>query len=165
MKISIWYGQAAFYYNVDWNFLTFKRKRSGFPLGKIHKFAFISPAVIFAVAFLCKMEGFGSNDFTTPFSYGSVNEGVTDKDKLETKVKKKFWKTKQKIVEKLGREQDHFVVQGDSEIDAYIEVSCGVGQYNGDPDPALLYHRGIKHYHPTIIAAPISCIVKLQLVY
>lgn len=69
------------------------------------------------------MEGFGSSDITTPFSYGSVNEVTTDKDRLETKVKKKFWKTKQKIVEKLGREQDHFVVQGDSEIDAYIEVS------------------------------------------
>jgi len=69
------------------------------------------------------MEGFGSSDITTPFNYGSVNEVTTDKDKLETKVKKKFWKTKQKIVEKLGREQDHFVVQGDSEIDAYIEVS------------------------------------------
>ncbi|XP_065916821.1 islet cell autoantigen 1-like protein isoform X2 [Dysidea avara] len=68
-----------------------------------------------------QMEGFGSSDITTPFSYGSVNEATTDKDKLETKVKKKFWKTKQKIVEKLGREQDHFVVRGDSEIDAYIE--------------------------------------------
>lgn len=71
------------------------------------------------------MDGFGSEDVVTPFNYGSVSEAMSDGsgDKLETKVKKKFWKVKQKMVEKLGHEQDHFVVQGDSEIDSHIEVS------------------------------------------
>ena len=70
------------------------------------------------------MDGFGSDDIVTPFNYGSVSEAVSDGgDKLETKVKRKFWKAKQKMVEKLGREQDHFVVQGDSEIDSHIDVS------------------------------------------
>ena len=71
------------------------------------------------------MDGFGSDDVVTPFSYGSVSEAMSDGggNKLETKVKKKFWKAKQKMVEKLGREQDHFVVQEDSEIDSHIDVS------------------------------------------
>ena len=71
------------------------------------------------------MDGFGRDDVATPFSYGSVSEAMSDGgDRLETKFKRKFWKAKQKMVEKLGREQDHFVVQGDLEIDSHIDVSC-----------------------------------------
>ena len=71
------------------------------------------------------MDGFGSDDVVTPFNYGSVSEAMSADggNKLETMVKKKFWKAKQKMVEKLGREQDHFVVQEDSEIDSHIDVS------------------------------------------
>jgi len=83
----------------------------------------ILEAVIQLSRAVITMDGFGSEDVVTPFSYGSVSEAMSDGgDKLETKVKRKFWKAKQKMVEKLGREQDHFIVQGDSEIDTHIDV-------------------------------------------
>ena len=71
------------------------------------------------------MDGFGRDDMVTPFNYGSVSEAMSDGsgDKLEAKVKRKFWKAKQKVVEKLGREQDHYVIQEDAEIDSYVDVS------------------------------------------
>ncbi len=68
------------------------------------------------------MEGFGSDEVTSPFSYGSVHDAFHRTDTLEQKLKKKYWKTKQTVIQKFGKDQDEFVVAGDSEIDTKLEV-------------------------------------------
>ena len=68
------------------------------------------------------MEGFGSEELTTPFSYGSVHDPYLRSDTLEQKLKKKYWKTKQTVIQKFGKGQDEFVVAGDVEIDTKLEV-------------------------------------------
>ena len=68
------------------------------------------------------MEGFGSADLTTPFHYGS---GQYRSDSLELKLKKQYWKTKQTVIQKLGKNQDQFIVAGDAEIDTKLEVRAG----------------------------------------
>ena len=70
-----------------------------------------------------EMEGFGSEQLTTPFNYGSVNDCYVRNDTLEQKLKRKYWKTKQAVIQKLGKNQDEFVVAGDVEIDTKLEVS------------------------------------------
>lgn len=68
------------------------------------------------------MEGFGSADISTPFYYGSVQDGQYRSDSLEQKLKKQYWKTKQTVIQKLGKNQDEFIVAGDAEIDTKLEV-------------------------------------------
>lgn len=68
------------------------------------------------------MEGFGSDDLTTPFHYGSVHDGEFRSDSLEQKLKKTYYKTKQAVIQKLGKEQDEFIIAGDAEIDTKLEV-------------------------------------------
>ena len=68
------------------------------------------------------LEGFGSADITTPFHYGSVADGVHSNPSLEQKLKKKYWKTKQAVLQKLHKSQDEFVVAGDADIDTKLEV-------------------------------------------
>ena len=41
---------------------------------------------------------------------------------LRAKVKKTYFKTKQSIIEKIGKRQDQFVVDGDADVDARLEV-------------------------------------------
>ena len=41
---------------------------------------------------------------------------------IKGKIQQKYWKTKQKAIEKLGKDQDEFVISGDSEVDARLEV-------------------------------------------
>lgn len=41
---------------------------------------------------------------------------------IKGKVEQKYWHTKQTMIQKLGKEQDSFVVAGDSEVDARLEV-------------------------------------------
>ena len=43
---------------------------------------------------------------------------------IKGKVEQKYWHTKQTVIQKLGKEQDSFVVAGDSEVDARLEVHC-----------------------------------------
>ncbi len=69
------------------------------------------------------MEGFGSETLTTPFHYGSVSDGMSHGSSLEQKLKKKYWKTKQSVIQKLGKSQDEFVIAGDADIDTKLEVS------------------------------------------
>lgn len=69
------------------------------------------------------MEGFGSADLTTPFHYGSVYDGNSRSESLEQKLKKQYWKTKQTVIQKLGKNQDEFIVAGDAEIDTKLEVT------------------------------------------
>lgn len=68
------------------------------------------------------MEGFGSADVSTPFHYGSVHDGQYRSDSFEQKLKKQYWKTKQTVIQKLGKNQDEFIVAGDAEIDTKLEV-------------------------------------------
>lgn len=41
---------------------------------------------------------------------------------IKGKVEQKYWLTKQTVIQKLGKEQDCYVVAGDSEVDARLEV-------------------------------------------
>ena len=68
------------------------------------------------------MSGFGSSDLTTPFYYGSVHDGIFRNDSLEQKLKKQYWKTKQTVIQKLGKNQDEFIIAGDTDIDTKLEV-------------------------------------------
>ena len=70
------------------------------------------------------MEGFGSADLTTPFHYGSVYDSSNSRggESLEQRLKKQYWKTKQTVIQKLGKNQDEFIVAGDAEIDSKLEV-------------------------------------------
>ena len=45
---------------------------------------------------------------------------------IKGKIEQKYWKTKQKAIEKLGKDQDEFVIAGDSEVDSRLEVIYGV---------------------------------------
>lgn len=71
---------------------------------------------------MTSLQGFGSADVTTPFNYGSVADGITHNPSLEQKLKKKYWKTKQTVIQKLNKSQDKFVVAGDADIDTKLEV-------------------------------------------
>ena len=81
-----------------------------------------SPASSYCAVFAIRMEGFGSADVTTPFNYGSVADGIRHNPSLEQKLKKKYWKTKQTVIQKLHKSQDEFVVAGDADIDTKLEV-------------------------------------------
>eukprot|EP00111_Clytia_hemisphaerica_P000168 TCONS_00000402-protein len=41
---------------------------------------------------------------------------------IKGKIEQKYWKTKQKAIEKLGKDQDEFVIAGDAEVDARLEA-------------------------------------------
>ena len=41
---------------------------------------------------------------------------------IKGKIEQKYWKSKQKVIEKLGKDQDEFVIAGDAEVDARLEV-------------------------------------------
>lgn len=69
------------------------------------------------------MEGFGNAYYMTKLNYGSVNDGALYQPTLEQKLRKQYWKTKQAMIQKLGKSQDEFVVAGDAEIDTKLEVS------------------------------------------
>ncbi|XP_028408936.1 islet cell autoantigen 1-like [Dendronephthya gigantea] len=43
-------------------------------------------------------------------------------DSFKGKVQQKYWKGKQTMLEKLGKQQDEFVVAGDAEVDARLEA-------------------------------------------
>lgn len=86
---------------------------------------------------MTSLQGFGSADVTTPFNYGSVADGITHNPSLEQKLKKKYWKTKQTVIQKLHKSQDKFVVAGDADIDTKLEVWLALALCNihGEMDP------------------------------
>ena len=55
------------------------------------------------------------------YNYG-YNRYQPRPNSLKGKVEKKYYHTKQTMIQKLGKEQDHFVVQGDAEVDSRLEV-------------------------------------------
>lgn len=44
-------------------------------------------------------------------------------------MESKYWHTKQSVIQKLGKEQDVFVVAGDAEVDARLEVCLPLHVY------------------------------------
>ena len=70
------------------------------------------------------MEGFGKSDFDSyeHYSYGSVKDGYLENHTLEYRLKKKYWKTKQTVRQKLHKDEDEYIVAGDADIDAKLEV-------------------------------------------
>ena len=64
-------------------------------------------------------QGEGSQEGGYGHSYQSYHR---QNDSLKGKIEQKYWKTKQKMIEKLKKDQDEFVVAGDAEVDARLEV-------------------------------------------
>ena len=46
----------------------------------------------------------------------------TNEPGIKGKIERKYWRSKQKVIEKLGKDQDEFVIAGDAEVDARLEV-------------------------------------------
>lgn len=67
------------------------------------------------------MEGFGSSDVAS-YSYGSVEDGYIRNPTFEQRLRKQYWKTKQTVRSKFKKDEDEFVVAGDADIDAKLEV-------------------------------------------
>ena len=84
---------------------------------------------------MTSLQGFGSADVTTPFHYGSVVDGIHHNPTLEQKLKKKYWKTKQTVIQKLHKSQDEFVIAGDADIDTKLEVGSQLTPF----DPHVHY--------------------------
>lgn len=55
------------------------------------------------------------------YSYG-YNPYRPPSGGIKGKVEQKYWHTKQTMIQKLGKEQDSYVVAGDSEVDARLEA-------------------------------------------
>ncbi len=42
---------------------------------------------------------------------------------MKNRVQQQYWVTKQAVIKKFGRKEDEYVVAGDQELDAKLEVS------------------------------------------
>lgn len=56
------------------------------------------------------------------YGYNYRNYRLSSEVSLKGKIEQKYWRTKQKAIEKLGKEQDEFVISGDAEVDARLEA-------------------------------------------
>ena len=66
---------------------------------------------------------YGYNDSSQGAGYGHNYQSYhRSNDSLKGKIEQKYWKTKQKVIEKLKKDQDEFVVAGDAEVDARLEA-------------------------------------------
>ena len=68
------------------------------------------------------MEGFGSLDIVSSFSYGSVEDGYKQNPTFEQRLRKQYWKTKHTVRQKFKKNEDEYVVASDAEIDVKLEV-------------------------------------------
>lgn len=59
---------------------------------------------------------------TSNYGYNYNNYRPPPSNSLKGKMESKYWHTKQSVIQKLGKEQDVFVVAGDAEVDARLEV-------------------------------------------
>lgn len=64
------------------------------------------------------------NDESNQNQYGHNyrNYRMMNDSSIKGKIEQKYWKTKQKAIEKLGKDQDEFVIAGDAEVDARLEA-------------------------------------------
>ena len=66
---------------------------------------------------------YGYNDTSQGSGYGHNYQSYhRPNESLKGKLEQKYWKTKQKVIEKLKKDQDEFVVAGDAEVDARLEA-------------------------------------------
>lgn len=56
------------------------------------------------------------------YGYNYNNYRPPPSKSLKGKMESKYWHTKQSVIQKLGKDQDTFVVAGDAEVDARLEV-------------------------------------------
>ena len=64
-------------------------------------------------------------NFDNSYGYNYRNYNRPAETGIKGKVEQKYWKTKQKMIERLGKDQDQFVIAGDAEVDARLEV-CAI---------------------------------------
>ena len=55
------------------------------------------------------------------YNYRNYRSPVQDSS-IKGKIEQKYWRGKQKVIEKLGKDQDEFVIAGDAEVDSRLEV-------------------------------------------
>lgn len=56
------------------------------------------------------------------YNYRNYRLPTNEQVGLKGKIEQKYWRTKQKAIEKLGKDQDEFVISGDAEVDARLEA-------------------------------------------
>jgi len=56
------------------------------------------------------------------YGHNYRNYRMTNEPTIKGKIEQKYWKTKQKALEKLNKDQDEFVIAGDAEVDARLEA-------------------------------------------
>lgn len=62
-----------------------------------------------------------SNQTSYGYNYRNYRSPAQDSS-IKGKIEQKYWKSKQKVIEKLGKGQDEFVIAGDAEVDARLEA-------------------------------------------
>ena len=84
-------------------------------------------------------------DSSYGYNYRNYRSPVQDSS-IKGKIEQKYWRGKQKVIEKLGKDQDEFVIAGDAEVDSRLEVITEVFRYllvcffykpRGCPGPTL----------------------------
>ena len=84
-----------------------------------------------------KVEGINDNNYSSLSSYSLeggysssafdryVQEHGDSQKSVKSRVQQQYWVTKQAVIKKFGRKEDEYVVAGDQELDAKLEVSTG----------------------------------------
>ena len=67
-------------------------------------------------------------DSSYGYNYRNYRSPVQDSS-IKGKIEQKYWRGKQKVIEKLGKDQDEFVIAGDAEVDSRLEVITEVFKY------------------------------------
>ncbi|XP_002158437.1 islet cell autoantigen 1 isoform X1 [Hydra vulgaris] len=62
-----------------------------------------------------------ANNYRYGQNYRSLQSGQNESS-IKGKLEQKYWKSKQKVIEKLGKGQDEFVIAGDAEVDSRLEA-------------------------------------------
>lgn len=67
-------------------------------------------------------------DSSYGYNYRNYRSPVQDSS-IKGKIEQKYWRGKQKVIEKLGKDQDEYVIAGDAEVDSRLEVITEVFTY------------------------------------
>ena len=60
--------------------------------------------------------------FDSGYGHNYKNYRLPNEAGFKGKIEQKYWRSKQKVIEKLGKDQDEFVIAGDAEVDARLEA-------------------------------------------
>lgn len=69
-----------------------------------------------------EMQGVGKKAGPNTLFYGSVHDESGQAASLETKIKKRYWETKQSLIQALGKDQDEHFIADDADIDLRLQV-------------------------------------------